>query len=245
MFADVRPPRNGRLRLGHGMGPVSIAHLRGLCRNLINPRTEAVQILLWIAPRRRMRRMERQHLVDLPAYRGPFLRGCAVLLDLLTETEPCLQAREDSCNHGSSTAPTSEVHHRAGTSCQYSFVRSAARGMRDASPTLAAPQLHPSLMRHLAYNLPARRLTVEAINPRPATSALNLERLAAQFATSLQQHGASLPICCMGSHLGERGFADPAVRSWAPFKRPAPHFLVALKAGLRGSCTIPSPIRPL
>ena len=139
------------------MGPASIPHLRELCRNVINPRTEAVQILLWIAPRRRMRRMEGQHLVDLPAYRGPSLRGCAVLLDLLTETEPCLQAREDSCNHGS--------QHR----CSDTY--------------------------------------------------------------------ASLPICCMGSPLGERGFADPAV-SWAPFKTGA-HFLVVLKAGLQGSCTSP------
>ena len=73
-----------------------MAHLRGLRRNLINPLTEGVQILLWIAAGRCMRRMERQRLIDLPANRGPALRGCPVLLDLLTEMEPCVQAREGS-----------------------------------------------------------------------------------------------------------------------------------------------------
>ena len=158
MFADIRPPRNGRLRLGHGMGPASIAHLRELCRNVINPRTEAVQILLWIAPRRRMRRMERQHLVDLPAYRGPFLRGCAVLLDLLTETESCLQAREDSCNHGS--------QHR----CSDTY--------------------------------------------------------------------ASLPICCMGSPLGERGFADPRSQL-GTLQKPAPTFWWCSRQDCRGHARSP------
>ena len=72
------------------------AHLRGLCRNLIHPLTEVVQIPSLTAARNGRR--ERQHLSDLPADRGPHLRGRPVPLDVLTETKPCLQGREDSSN---------------------------------------------------------------------------------------------------------------------------------------------------
>lgn len=48
------------------------------------------------------------------------------------------------------------------------------------------------------HNGIAHRLTNEAINPRPATFTLNLERFSAQHATTLHHHRVSLPIRCMG-----------------------------------------------
>jgi hypothetical protein len=54
------------------------------------------------------------------------------------------------------------------------------------------------------HNLPTPRLTDETVNPWPARLALDLERLTTQFATSLQQHAASLSIYCTGTHASGR-----------------------------------------
>jgi hypothetical protein len=78
----------------------------------------------------------------------------------------------------------------------------ASRRYSPATPT----QLRPGLMRHL-HNLPARRLTNQAVNALTAALTLTFERFAAQCATSLHNHSVSLPNRCMGPHpRGERTF---------------------------------------
>jgi hypothetical protein len=89
-----------------------IGHPRGLLCNLIHPRTKLVEVLLRIVVRRFVRRMERQHLRDLSADRGPHFGGGPVLLRPLSGTEECLEAREDSGKDDSQASedPHARVH---------------------------------------------------------------------------------------------------------------------------------------
>jgi hypothetical protein len=65
----------------------------------------------------------------------------------------------------------------------------ASRRYSPATPT----QLRPRLTRHL-HNLKPRRRTLRAVDARPTSLTLNIERLPTYLATSLRLHSLSLSI---------------------------------------------------
>src|SRR5262245_15700561 len=70
-----------------GAGPRPITHLGRLCRDPIHPASQAVEVVLGIATRCQVIRMQGKHFGDLAPYRRPFLGSSSVLFRPLSKPQ--------------------------------------------------------------------------------------------------------------------------------------------------------------